>query len=187
MRVIAGSAKGVKLAAPPGTNTRPTSDRVKEALFSILNYRCDLEGAIILDICAGTGALGIEALSRGASRCCFIEYDRSAMLILEKNLATCGLASKAERIPMDVMKALPRLAQRSQTFDIVFFDPPYLAELYYSVIDGLCSLELLSDDALVVAECSTKNIMADRIGSLVKFDRRVYGDTTLEFFAREQP
>ena len=185
MRVIAGSARGCRLAAPQGLATRPTADRVKEALFSILNSRCCVEGARILDICAGTGSLGIEALSRGAASCCFIEHDRFMMAILEKNIITCALTAKVECLVLDALKGLQLLARQGKKFDIVFFDPPYLSNLYVFVSDELASLSLLSEDVLLVAECSSRIPLAERFGRLVKYDRRVYGDSALEFFAGE--
>ena len=185
MRVIAGSAGGCRLAAPHGMNTRPTADRVKEALFSILNNRCHVEGATILDVCAGTGSLGIEALSRGAVSCYFIEHDRAVMAILEKNLVTCGVAAKAECVLLDAVKGLQLLSRQGKKFGIVFFDPPYLSNLYTCVFSKLSSLSLLSDEALLVAECSSRVPLAERFGALVKCDRRVYGDSALEFFTED--
>jgi 16S rRNA (guanine966-N2)-methyltransferase len=187
MRVIAGSARGLRLTAPAGLQTRPTGDRVKEALFSIIASRRELVGARVLDICAGTGSLGIEALSRGASSCSFIEQDRTVLAILEKNLARAGLAGKGECLLFDALKGLNLLSQKGKTFDIAFFDPPYLSELYTPVAEALNTLSLLSDGALLVAECSARNPQAERYGMLVRVDRRVYGDTALEFFVRETP
>jgi 16S rRNA (guanine966-N2)-methyltransferase len=187
MRVIAGSARGVKLAAPAGMQTRPTGDRVKEALFSIISSRRDLFGARILDLCAGTGSLGIEALSRGAASCCFIELERPVLGILEKNLVRAGLDGKGECLALDALKGLVMLSRQGKVFDIVFFDPPYSSDLYALVPEALSSLSLLSDGGLLVAECSSRNLLADRQGELVKVDRRVYGDTALEFFIRETP
>src|ERR1035437_1533899 len=117
MRVIAGTCRGKKLTAPSGVMTRPTSDRVKEALFSILASRIDFADVRVLDICAGTGSLGIEALSRGAGSCCFIECNLSVKAILEKNiLVTCG-NDRSEILNMDVVKALHVIACRGQSFD----------------------------------------------------------------------
>ena len=185
MRVIAGSARGVRLAAPVGMQTRPTADRVKEALFSIISSRHDFEGAWILDICAGTGGLGIEALSRGAVSCCFIEQDRTVVQVLKQNLTTSGFTGKSECIALDALKGLQQLSRQGKIFDIVFFDPPYASNLYSSIIEALNSLSLLSDEALLVAECSSRTPLAERYGTLVRVDRRVYGDTALEFFVRE--
>lgn len=187
MRVIAGSARGLRLSAPPGMQTRPTADRVKEALFSIIASRRNLVGARILDICAGTGSLGIEALSRGAACCCFIEQDRHVLTVLEKNLARAGLGSRGECLLLDGLKGLNTLSRQGKTFDIVFFDPPYLSDLYAAVPEALSSLLLLTDGGLLVAECSARIPLAERYDMLVRIDRRVYGETALEFFVRETP
>lgn len=183
MRVIAGSARGKRLAAPRGIKTRPTADRVKEALFNILGCRCFFEGARILDICAGTGSLGIEALSRGAAFGCFIEHDRSAMAVLEKNLRTSDCAARSECVMLDAVQGLKLLARQGKIFDIVFFDPPYTSNLYSTVSGILGSLSLMSDTALLAVECSSRITLTDHFGNLIKFDRRVYGDSSLEFFA----
>lgn len=185
MRVIAGTARGVRLAAPAGLQTRPTADRVKEALFSIISSRREFEGLRVLDVCAGTGGLGIEALSRGAASCSFIEHDRKVVTILERNLVTTSFAERSECIVLEVLKGLQLLSRQGKTFDIVFFDPPYALNLYAAVIEALCSLSLLSDEALLVAECSSRSPLAERYGMFVRMDRRVYGDTALEFFVRE--
>jgi len=187
MRVIAGSARGVRLSAPAGLKTRPTADRVKEALFSILASRQNLAGARVLDICAGTGSLGIEALSRGAASCCFIEQERPVLGILEKNLARSGLADRGECLALDAMIGLKRLSKQGKTFDIVFLDPPYSSSLYAAVSEALSSLLLLSNEGVLVAECSARSPLAERYGMLVRIDRRAYGDTALEFFVRESP
>lgn len=185
MRVIAGSARGIRLMAPAGEQTRPTADRVKEALFSIIASRRELVGARVLDICAGTGSLGIEALSRGAASCSFIEQNRPVLEVLQRNLGRAGLASKGECLALEALSGLNLLARKGKRFDICFFDPPYSSNLYKPVIEALSSFALLADDALLVAECSSRSLLADNVGELVKIDSRIYGDTALEFFARE--
>lgn len=187
MRVIAGSARGLRLAAPAGLQTRPTADRVKEALFSIIASRQNLAGARVLDICAGTGSLGIEALSRGAASCCFIEQERPVLGILEKNLAKAGLADRGECLAFDAIQGLKRLSRQGKQFDIVFLDPPYSSGLYVEVPEALSSLSLLSEGGLLVAECSSRLPLAERYSALVRVDRRVYGDTALEFYVWESP
>jgi 16S rRNA (guanine(966)-N(2))-methyltransferase RsmD len=167
--------------------TRPTADRVKEALFSIIASRREFEGARVLDVCAGTGGLGIEALSRGAASCCFIEHDRKVVKVLERNLATAGFAGRAECIALDALKGLQLQSRQGKRFDMVFFDPPYASGLYESVPEALSTLLLMSDQALLVIECSSRMPVAGRFGMLVRYDRRVYGDTALEFFTRESP
>jgi 16S rRNA (guanine(966)-N(2))-methyltransferase RsmD len=186
MRVIAGSCRGRKLFAPAGVTTRPTSDRVKEALFSILASRADFAAISVLDICAGTGSLGIEALSRGAGSCCFIEYNPSVKAILDKNLAVTGFEERAEVLIMEATAALRKIALGGRRFDLVFFDPPYSSELYRDILEMLGSSELLTAGAILVAECATGNRLEETYGRLVHFDRRVYGDTALELYELEE-
>jgi 16S rRNA (guanine(966)-N(2))-methyltransferase RsmD len=166
--------------------TRPTSDRVKESLFNILGSRIDFAGIRALDVCAGTGALGIEALSRGAASCCFFEADRSVAALLDKNLASINCRSKAEIMAMDAIKGLQSLACRKVNFDLVFFDPPYDSGLYAPVLDIFSVQNLLSAHAILVAECSTRNQLQESYGGLKRFDRRVYGTTAIELFALEE-
>jgi 16S rRNA (guanine(966)-N(2))-methyltransferase RsmD len=166
-------------------HTRPTADRVREALFSIIQSRFDLEGSRILDICAGTGSLGIEALSREAATCCFLENDRNAVAVLKQNLLAVRCNERADILEMDVHKALRVLATRGARYDIVFFDPPYTSELYGTVPQVLCNLLLLAEGGVLVVEGASRNNLPDHLGTLVKFERRVYGDTALEFYILE--
>lgn len=186
MRVIAGTCRGKKLFAPPGVTTRPTSDRVKEALFSILASRIDFTDVRVLDICAGTGSLGIEALSRGAGYCCFIESNLSVKPILEKNLIVTCCLKQSEIVTMDAVKALNVIASRGQRFDLVFFDPPYASELYQRVAEMLGSAALLTPGSILVAECPVRSPLQESYGRLKRFDRRVYGETALELFTLEE-
>lgn len=185
MRVIAGKARGTRLGAPKGMRTRPTADRVREALFSIIQSRFCLEGARVLDICAGTGSLGIEALSREATSCCFLEHDRNAVVVLKQNLIAAHCSERADILEMDIHKALRLLSARGARFDLVFFDPPYESGLYVTVAEALCNLSLLADEGLFIAECATRNSLPDYLGQLVRDDHRVYGDTSLDFFIWE--
>ena len=167
MRVIAGTCRGKKLAAPPGVTTRPTSDRVKEALFSILASRIDFADVRVLDICAGTGSLGIEALSRGAMSCCFIESNLSVKPILEKNITATCCQDRSEVFTM---------------YSINAFD----SELYARIPEALDSFGLLTPGSILVAECSVRNPLLESYGRLKRFDRRLYGDTALELFTLEE-
>jgi 16S rRNA (guanine(966)-N(2))-methyltransferase RsmD len=185
MRVIAGTCRGMRLMAPPGISTRPTSDRVKEALFNIIASGFSFDDARVLDICAGTGSLGIEALSRGAASCCFVENDRKVLAFLEKNISDSRIHNRSEIFAMDAIKALSLFARSGRKYDMALFDPPYDSALYVSVPAALSSLGLLASDALFVAECSMRNILPEAFGQLIKYDRRVYGDTALEFFTLE--
>ena len=186
MRVIAGTCRGKNLTAPPGVTTRPTSDRVKEALFSILSSRIDFADIRVLDICAGTGSLGIEALSRGAGSCCFIESNKSVTSILEKNLLATGFQSRSELVTLDVMRALHVISGRGRRFDLAFFDPPYDAGLYQRVLETLGSADLLTPGSVLVAECSARNPLQESYGRLRRLDRRVYGETALELLVLEE-
>ncbi|MSN25752.1 MAG: 16S rRNA (guanine(966)-N(2))-methyltransferase RsmD [Geobacter sp.] len=185
MRVIAGLCRGKKLKSPPGMTTRPTADRVKESLFNIISNQINFDGCIVLDICAGTGSLGIESLSRGASSCTFIEKDITVSQILKTNLICCKLDQKSKIMTMESQTALKLLSKQGQHFDLVFFDPPYESGLYEHIAGLLDQLGLLTEHSLFIAECSSQNVLPSAFGQLVKTDRRVYGDTALEFFTLE--
>jgi 16S rRNA (guanine(966)-N(2))-methyltransferase RsmD len=186
MRIIAGAFRGKKLLTPQGVVTRPTSDRVKEALFSILTSRIDFSNIRVLDICAGTGSLGIESISRGAGSCCFIEYNRSVLPILDKNLADTNCKSRSEVLSMDAVTALHRCTERGKHFDLAFFDPPYSSDLYQTVPDALASSTLLTTGSILVIECSVRSLLQESYGMLKSFDRREYGETALELFIVEE-
>jgi 16S rRNA (guanine966-N2)-methyltransferase len=125
MRVVAGSARGRRLEAPPGRDVRPTTDRVREAVFNALGSLDVIEGAEVLDLFAGTGALGIEALSRGARRCLFVERDRIARSVIGRNLAATGLAGAAEIIAGPAERFVAQAATAGRSFDLALLDPPY--------------------------------------------------------------
>ena len=182
MRVIAGAARGIRLTAPSGMKTRPTADRVREALFSILQSRFGVEGAAILDLCAGTGALGIEALSRGAASCCFVEKDRNVVKCIRQNLVATRFEESSSLLEMDVSAALSFLGRRGYRYDLIFFDPPYASPFYEVVAETVVSQSLLAIDGVFVAESASRNPLPDVLGGLVKIDRRVYGDTAIELF-----
>jgi 16S rRNA (guanine966-N2)-methyltransferase len=185
-RVIAGRLGGRTLVAPAGAATRPTSDRVREALFSILG---DLEGTIVLDLFAGTGALGIEALSRGASHATFVESARPALRALRENLETLGLTSQARTLPMSVERALSAMPWGADAFDVVFLDPPYRevregtfdASLARAVRAGLAPSVRTS--GRVVIE-HAKTALAPDAPGLTLEETRLYGDTALSFYFR---
>lgn len=185
VRVIAGEARGMRLTAPRGTTTRPTSDRVKEALFSLLDSAHRLQGALVLDLFAGSGALGIEALSRGATHAVFIEKNRQALDALHLNLAHTRLSDRAEVLPFDCMQALERLARQKNRFNLVLLDPPYQAGLYERVIE-LVGSTLLATDGLIVAETAARIPLPEQIGPCSRSDLRIYGDTALELYTVEQ-
>ncbi len=183
MRVIAGALGGRPLVAPKGHATRPTSDRVREALFSVLG---DVSATSVLDLYAGTGALGIEALSRGASHAVFVENARPALEALRKNIASLGLASSAVVVATPVARAIRGLSGYNP-FDLVFVDPPYvdLAEAA-EAIEQLVDLGRCSERACVVLEHAARDA-APELKGLLREDTRRYGDTSLTFYVVQSP
>jgi 16S rRNA (guanine966-N2)-methyltransferase len=182
VRVIGGKYRGRRLRAPHGQEVRPTSDRLRETLFNIIAPR--IEGSRFLDICAGSGAVGIEALSRGARSATFIDSSRRACAVIESNLASIGITSNATIINRDAVAALKRLGADAATFDIIFFDPPYASELYSQVMRGLGAGELLGSEALVIAEHRAKTPPAAEYGELRIYREVKQGESALAFYAR---
>jgi len=178
LRVIAGTLKGRRLKAPTWDGLRPTSDKLRETLFNILAPR--MAGARVLDGYAGTGAIGIEAISRGASSVTFVERDRRAYALIAENLAHCGVENGYAIIRGSVARALTDLGAAGATFDIVVFDPPYEGDAE-SDIAGADSI--VGAGGLLVVEHARRHHMPDAIGSLVRTRQVVSGDSTLSFYA----
>lgn len=147
MRVISGSARGLKLSSLEGLDTRPTLDRVKEALFSMLTPY--INSAVVLDLFAGSGALGIEALSRGSREAVFVEMSADAMDVVKKNVASANLTDRASFYQKN---ALDYLKQSDKVFDIIFMDPPYRGELYRDCLESVCENGLVNADSIIVLE-----------------------------------
>jgi 16S rRNA (guanine966-N2)-methyltransferase len=181
MRVIAGSLKGRRLAPPTWKGVRPTSDKLRETLFNILAPR--ITGARVLDGYAGTGALGIEALSRGAAHVTFVEGDRRAQALIAENLAHCGVASGYAIIRASVGGAIEDLRAASLRFDVVLIDPPYASEPDAIVADlG----DVLAPDGVLVLEHAKRATTPGRAGRLVRTREVISGDSALAFYtARE--
>ena len=179
MRVLAVSAKGRRLQAGPDQRIRPTADKVKGALFSILASRFDLAGARVLDLFAGSGALGIEALSRGAGHATFVEKSRPAAAILRQNLAACRVAERAVVIEASIQQALARLEREAARFDGVVLDPPYGLGLVDATLSSLAATKLLAADAWVIVEHHADEPPAQAYGSWRLTQSRRYGKTCL--------
>lgn len=174
MRVIAGELGGRRLHAPRGRTTRPTSDRVREALFSMLG---ELAGARVLDLFAGSGALGIEALSRGAASTVFVERDAAALRALRANLDALALAPpRAEVRPADALAALESAHGRQETYDLVFIDPPYSQARDWGPELSASLPPLLGPAARVIVESDRRAPL--QLGIALERERR-YGDTTI--------
>lgn len=180
MRVIGGTHRGRRLRSVGGLAVRPTSDRLRETLFNILAPK--IQGSRFLDICAGSGAVGIEALSRGAAAVTFIERARHACGVIEANLEALGITSAATIINRDAAAALKRLEQESAVFDVAFFDPPYASEIYGYVMRQLGSGNLLSAGALTIVEHRAKARPEPEYGKLRIFRELKQGESALAFY-----
>ncbi len=178
--MIGGKWRSRRLAAPLGMEVRPTSDRLREALFNVLAPR--IEGARFLDLFAGTGAVGIEAISRGASGCVFVEMDKRAARVLRKNLESLGIAS-TELLERPVAKALKLL---SGDFDLVFLDPPYaMRGEYEQTLQALSEAAWLAEGGIVIVEHDKRYVPGESFGRLRCYRRLVQGDAGLSFYRRD--
>lgn len=183
MRVISGTAKGRTLKAVPGNKTRPTADKVKEAIFSMIGPYFD--GGMVLDLFAGTGGLGIEALSRGAKKAVFVDIERASVEVVKANLTAARLLDRAEVYRNDAGQAIRLLHKRGLSFDYVFLDPPYRMKDVDLLITGLLDKQLLQDGAIVVVEHDSDYSYADRIGSLSLVKTTHYGETAITIYKKE--
>ena len=191
MRVIAGQAKGTKLTGIKGNQIRPTLDQVREALFNILGH--DLSGEYFLDWFGGSGAIGIEALSRGAEKVVWVEKSRQSQGLIYTNLKKCHFLndeSKSsffnwELLKIDAFQAIAVLQKMNIIFDVVYIDPPFADNLYEKCLMSLSRSQLLKKGSLIVVEHHNKNILQKNNGKLVLDDQRRLGDTSLTFYSAE--
>jgi 16S rRNA (guanine966-N2)-methyltransferase len=197
MRVIAGTFRGRRLAAPKGNRlVRPTADRVKESVFSIL--REQIVDANFLDLCAGTGSMGIEALSRGAKHVTFLDRDPRCIAIIERNLGVCGLTTESDAryylFCRDLLKGISYLHKRAAVFEIIYFDPPYgvgledgsqhRIGLYTAGLALLAETTLLGIGGTLLVEHAKQAVMPDVVGSLRRDRQTHYGDTVVSFYQK---
>jgi len=184
MRITGGRLRGRRLASFKGLEIRPTSDRVREAIFDLLGHH--LAGEKVLDLFAGTGSLGIEALSRGAARALFIDRSPKARELIVKNLQLCGLESQAAVLLKDLSKGFPRKHRLlEEKMDLVFVDPPYRMGMLLPVLEELCSLGILGSPATLVAQSEQKEVLPPRVSSLEMVKSRIYGETRITLYRRE--
>lgn len=182
MRVIAGSSRGRRLAAFDGRRIRPTPDRVREALFSILQSKLGaFHGRRVLDLFAGSGALAIEALSRGAASACLVENAADSLRLIHENLGRCQLRERATVLPRDVWQALPDFA--SGSFDLILADPPYGLGLAAQTVVELGRREILNEGGILCVETAVGEPLPETAGRLHSLDQRRYGSTMLNFYA----
>jgi 16S rRNA (guanine966-N2)-methyltransferase len=179
LRIISGELRGRKLASVSGVNTRPTADRIREAIFNILEMR--VCGAMVLDLFAGTGALGIEALSRGADYACFLDVARGPLSALKRNLTACGLENRGKIIQWDVLKNLNCLRSIQPPFNLVFMDPPYRKRMIEPALINLQNSRCLPSGGCVVVEHSLSEPFVTGDLAFKIADQRRYGKTLVSF------
>lgn len=185
MRVAGGTCKGKTLSSFKGQDIRPTSDKVREAVFNILST--DFARMTVLDVFAGTGAMGIEALSRGAKEAIFIDNSAASVEVIKKNLGICGLsATSAKILKKDALGALRMLSGCNARFDVIFIDPPYASSIIEDVLKAIADGGLLSADGVIVAETSKRAKIGVAPSGLECVDERKYGDTLVYFFRGRQ-
>ncbi len=178
MRIITGEYKGRRLISPDNDDIRPTSDKVKEALFSMIAF--DLEEAVCVDLFAGTGNLGLEALSRGAAKCYFCDNSKEALGMIRKNIAHCGAEQRSVVLPGDFRKGMGRIREQ---VDFIFADPPYDSGLYDKVFESAGESGLLKEDGLIIAEHWHTMKMDEQISGFIKIKERKYGHIILSIYA----
>ncbi len=182
MRVISGKAGGLRLESVKGQAVRPTADRIKESLFNIIRpIVCD---AHVLDLFAGTGALGIEALSRGAQFVTFIDRNRECVSVVKSNLQHTGFAEQAEVYLSNFEDGLRRIAGMKRKYDLVFLDPPYGKGFEYKAVELLIYFNLIRTDGIIVIENEQKDILPETLNCLKRVDERGYGRTALNFYRK---
>ncbi len=183
MRVISGASRGTNLETLVGNNTRPTLDRVKEALFNII--QCNIIDANVLDLFSGSGALGIEALSRGAKFCVMCDKSYEAIGVINKNLKKTHLEEKAKVIKNDYKKILNIL--QGEKFNLIFIDPPYSADIAVDSIKNIIELDLLANDGIIILETDNEKREIENLSKLDVnvYDLRKYGRVTLIFLNRK--
>lgn len=180
MRVISGERKGMPLKAVNGVTTRPTTDKVKESLFNILGPT--FQDGTVLDLFAGSGGLGIEALSRGMEHGVFIEKDSKAFQNLKENIAKCRYEACTEVYRNDATRALKALIKREFQADLIFLDPPYKKHMYYDLVKDIIENNVIRPDGIIVCEHDFQLELPNQVESFVKYREEKYGSTIISFY-----
>jgi 16S rRNA (guanine966-N2)-methyltransferase len=184
MRVIAGVFKGRKLTGIKGRKIRPTSDKIREALFSILSHKVD--NALVLDLFAGTGALGIEALSRGAAKSFFVDKSKESIQIIKKNIELFSIKESTEVFLHDACTIMSSKILLNHKFDMIFMDPPYNKGFIFNTLMNVDLLNIMKDDAIIIAEQSRQENDIEKVSGFDLYDKRVYGETVISFFRKNR-
>jgi 16S rRNA (guanine966-N2)-methyltransferase len=185
VRVIAGKFRSRPLRSLPGMDLRPTADRLRESLFNVLSAgnQAVFESKVWLDLCAGTGAVGIEALSRGAAKVYFVESSSAAARLIGRNLDSLGVGAGFEVVKDDIIRALRKLEAKNVTANFIFLDPPYLMEkVYAQVLQLLSQSPLLASDAVLIAEHDKRFEPGDGSAPLQRYRKLEQGDAVLSFY-----
>lgn len=180
MRVISGKARGVNLKTPEGLQTRPTADRVKEAVFSILQF--DLPGTKVLDLFGGTGQLGIEAISRGASSAVFVDASDKACLLIKENLRRCKMENEGRVIRCDYLEFL---ARNRETFDIILLDPPYAENFLENALNKISEIDILKSGGIMVAERPVEKPFDMNLPGFSRSKDYKYGKTIITVYRKD--
>jgi len=180
MRVISGTARGRRLKELPGMDTRPTTDKVKESLFNIIQF--DIEGRTVLDLFGGTGQLGIEALSRGAARCTFVDMSRQAAAVIHENVKTVGFSGVSSVHQGD---ALAFLAGCREKFGLIFLDPPYQSDLLENCIQAVAKFDILSEHGIMICESALEKPLPEVAAPYEKGREYRYGKIKLTVYRRQ--
>lgn len=184
MRVISGKARGHALKAPKGQHTRPTADRVKESIFNIIQTK--IFGSIVVDLFAGSGNLGIEALSRGAKKAYFIDNSKNSIQSINENLKKTALSNNSEIIHGDVLKGIGRLHTLGIKAHIIFLDPPYSKGFIEPTLETIFSSNILKQNGIVIVEHNAKDTVPNNIHTLTKYRTSLYGDVAVSFYQLEE-
>ncbi|SDK43463.1 16S rRNA (guanine(966)-N(2))-methyltransferase RsmD [Natronincola ferrireducens] len=180
MRIIAGKARGLRLMAPKDLQVRPTSDRVKESIFNIIQN--SLYDSIVIDLFAGTGNLGIEALSRNAQKAYFVEQSKTNIEIIKENLNKTRFTEIGEVINGDVIFSIHKLALKGVQGDIIFMDPPYNQGWPIKVLEEIYKKQIVTSSGIIIVEHDKNENLLDEVHGLFRFRKKDYGNTTMSFY-----
>ncbi len=183
MRIIAGENRGKKLKAVPGMKTRPTADRVKEAVFSSISE--DLYGSRFLDVFSGTGNIALEAVSRGAASAVLLEKDTDALQVIQDNVTACRQQERCTILRGDSIASMNMLSRQGKQFEFIYVDPPYQAGLYEEVLKNIAEKNLLAQDGMILLECAKNTSISMENSIFFIYKEKCYGDTCVLYVKRK--